>query len=93
MAHNALGEARPIQATAPERAAAPSKAPSNSIRDSPTHQNLGTVLLDMGDSTCPPPILDRAIQLHGPKPDAAYAHYLRREVPCSPATWTKLSAT
>lgn len=44
------------------------------------HVNLGLVLLEAGEPESAATHLDRAIELLGPKPDAAYPHYLRAKV-------------
>jgi tetratricopeptide (TPR) repeat protein len=46
----------------------------------PARVNLGAVLVEAGELDLAAPQLDRAIELLGQKPDAAYPHYLRAKV-------------
>lgn len=79
-AQNALGEA--CNAFGDSKAARPlfEKAVALDPRFATAHLNLGLVLLQAGELDRAAMHLDRAIDLLGHKPDAAYPHYLRAKV-------------
>jgi tetratricopeptide (TPR) repeat protein len=79
-AHNALGEA---YNTFGEPAAARPEF-ERAVKLDPRHAqarvNLAALLIEQGDAESAIPRLDEAVRLLGPKPDAAYPHYLRAKI-------------
>ena len=78
-AHHALGEA--LNGSGDKNAARAEfeKAVALNPAFAPAHESLGLNLLEAGDAAAAKH-LDRAIQLYGPKPESAYARYLRAKI-------------
>ena len=79
-AQNALGEAFKAFGDPGAARQAFEKAVACDPRLAQARVNLGLVLLESGDSSAAATHLDRAIQLLGQNPDAAYPHYLRAKI-------------
>ncbi len=79
-AHNALGEA--YDAFGDAKAARPEfeRAVELDPRHAQAQANLAAVLLEQGQTQQAAQHLDQAIRFFGPKPDAAYPHYLRAKI-------------
>jgi len=79
-AHNALGEAYSNFAETKEARAEFEKAVAVDPRFAQAQVNLGLILLEAGEARAAAEHLDRAIQVLGETPDAAYPRYLRAKV-------------
>jgi len=79
-AQNALGEALNAFGDAQAARGPFEKAVSLDPKFAQAHVNLGMILLEAGEFDGAARHLDRATELLGHKPDAAYAHYLRAKV-------------
>lgn len=79
-AHNALGEALKGFGDTKAARAAFEKAVGFDPKFAPAQENLGLALLEAGESPAAAEHLDRAIQLLGRKPEAAYPKYLRAKI-------------
>ena len=79
-AQNALGEAFNTFGDQKSARGPFEKAVALDPRFAQARVNLGLVLLEAGEVEAAATHLDRAIQLLGHKPDAAYPHYLRAKV-------------
>ncbi len=79
-AQNALGEAFHAFGDSPDARGPFEKAVALDPALADAQVNLGLVLLEAGELDVAAMHLDRAIELLGPKPDAAYPHYLRAKV-------------
>ena len=79
-AQNALGEAFNAFGDAQAARGPFEKAVALDPRFAQAHLNLGLVLLQAGELDQAGMHLDRAVELLGHKPDAAYPHYLRAKV-------------
>lgn len=79
-AQNALGEAFSKFGDLDAARKAFEKAAELDPRYAPAQVNLGRALVESGQFSQASPHLDRAIQLLGQRPDAAYPHYLRAKI-------------
>jgi tetratricopeptide (TPR) repeat protein len=91
-AQNALGEAFRGFGDADGARKAFEKAVSCDTRFAQAQVNLGLVLTEAGEFSLAAPHLDRAIQLLGQNPEAAYPLYLRAKVYSAQAQITKAAA-
>jgi Flp pilus assembly protein TadD len=80
MAHNALGEALTTAGDLQAAQAGFQKAVDLDPAFAQAHANLGLALLQNAQPDAAAGHLDRAIQIFGKTPDAAYPHYLRAKI-------------
>lgn len=79
-AQNALGEALHTFGDNKSARGPFAKAVALDANFAEARVNLGLILVDAGEFEAAAPLLDRALEIFGNKPDAAYPHYLRAKV-------------